>query len=266
MPKRQITIHRDESAESPRERSNVGVLIVKNQRQEQPISADGEDDDYTHDLADWIFTLAIETDPTLDGRFDKLEEEGWNALYAMDNVTYEGADNVTAALKAKLAFEVFDKEKVVIFPLMGSVAGNGMNGVIVRKFPMDRKFIMDGTGKCALDDFDGLYVAKKGVVDKEFHHYSDRFRIRQAVLALRAEVETFSMWMSGQVFGYQIDEWDEDGECWDEVDSCWGFYGDTASSNGMAANAPAVFTINCLVASKFAFAQIGKSIDYDHDE
>lgn len=45
---------------------------------------------------------------------------------------------------------------------------------------------------------------------------------------LRAEVETFSQWASGEVFGYIVE--DAEGE---EVGSCWGFYGSDHEASGL---------------------------------
>ena len=47
--------------------------------------------------------------------------------------------------------------------------------------------------------------------------------------ALRQEVETYSQYLSGDVYGYEIHKHGE------VVDSCWGFYGyDTAEEEAKA--------------------------------
>ncbi len=50
---------------------------------------------------------------------------------------------------------------------------------------------------------------------------AEGFKTRKAArVALEAEIQTYSAWLAGDVFGYDI--LDPKGEC---VDSCWGFYG-----------------------------------------
>jgi hypothetical protein len=52
---------------------------------------------------------------------------------------------------------------------------------------------------------------------------------RESILKwLRGEVETYSAYMSGEVYGFQITENadPDDPERGDIIDSCWGYYGD----------------------------------------
>lgn len=39
-------------------------------------------------------------------------------------------------------------------------------------------------------------------------------------------IKTWNMYLSGEVYGFNVYELDEDGEEVDSIDSCWGFYGD----------------------------------------
>jgi hypothetical protein len=55
--------------------------------------------------------------------------------------------------------------------------------------------------------------------------------IEKAISQMDGEVETLSQWISGDVYGFVIE--DEDGE---HEDSCWGFYGDDVNTNGMLDN------------------------------
>lgn len=45
---------------------------------------------------------------------------------------------------------------------------------------------------------------------------------------LRAEVETYDQYLTGQVYGFVVENWDGD-----DIDSCWGFYGSDPKTNGM---------------------------------
>lgn len=63
--------------------------------------------------------------------------------------------------------------------------------------------------------------------------------VEKAEEYLRGEVETYSQWLGGDVWGFEVREYecDEDGEETDEyevLDSCWGFYGSDPKKNGMA--------------------------------
>jgi hypothetical protein len=56
---------------------------------------------------------------------------------------------------------------------------------------------------------------------------------------LRGEVETYSQFLGGDVWGFVCEERKAPCECcerdseWEEVGSCWGFYGSDVASNGM---------------------------------
>jgi len=53
---------------------------------------------------------------------------------------------------------------------------------------------------------------------------------------LEAEVEEYSRWLEGDVYGYVLE--DPEGN---EIDSCWGFYGMDWKENGMADQIPAEY-------------------------
>ena len=52
----------------------------------------------------------------------------------------------------------------------------------------------------------------------------------KAVEYLNGEVETFDQYLTGDVYGFEVYEDDE------QIDSCWGFYGDNFWKNGMSDN------------------------------
>lgn len=56
-------------------------------------------------------------------------------------------------------------------------------------------------------------------------------RKAMCINVLRGEVEVYSDWANGSVYGYIT--YERKGDDWDEVDSCWGFYGYDPSENGM---------------------------------
>lgn len=58
----------------------------------------------------------------------------------------------------------------------------------------------------------------------------------KAAIVMRGEVKEYDQFISGEVYGYKvfefIDDGTEDGD-WDEVESCYGFYGDDLEKNGI---------------------------------
>lgn len=75
----------------------------------------------------------------------------------------------------------------------------------------------------------GWAIVRKSAALKE---QPSRFRRRQwALRMIRAEVETYDHFLTGQVYGYRVHECtvDEDGDVdeGEEIDSCWGFEGDS---------------------------------------
>ena len=54
---------------------------------------------------------------------------------------------------------------------------------------------------------------------------------------LKSEVKTYDQYISGEVYGFIVQEW-EGCECcgrgdWNDVDSCWAFFGSDPEQNGM---------------------------------
>lgn len=71
------------------------------------------------------------------------------------------------------------------------------------------------SGKCGI-----IYVSKEAV-RKEWHRKRISPKLMQTILHnLRCEIETYSNFLSGEVYGYIIE--DDEGN---ELDSCWGIFG-----------------------------------------
>lgn len=67
---------------------------------------------------------------------------------------------------------------------------------------------------------------------KEWPHLAKPALRKMAADCIRAEVETYDQFLTGDVYGYVIEDEDEDG---DKLDSCWGFFGlDYAKQEGRA--------------------------------
>ena len=68
----------------------------------------------------------------------------------------------------------------------------------------------------------GIIYADKKMIFKEYGRSNFTKVLKAKVYALlEAEVKTYNMYLTGEVYGYEIE--DPDGE--EDGDSCWGFYG-----------------------------------------
>ena len=50
---------------------------------------------------------------------------------------------------------------------------------------------------------------------------------------MKGEVETYSQWANGEVYGFRLIKVDEYNKEIEEIDSCWGFYGSDPRENGI---------------------------------
>jgi len=74
-----------------------------------------------------------------------------------------------------------------------------------------------------------IYVSKE-TIRKEWNVTRISKKLREKVIkCLEAEVETYSQYLKGDVWGFVI----EDVKTGEYLDSCWGFYGSNPKENGM---------------------------------
>ena len=76
----------------------------------------------------------------------------------------------------------------------------------------------------------GFIFATKETLLKDYGKVDEEV-IQKAINVLKGEVETYDMFIRGDIFGYRISETsvcDHGHEHMEEVDSCWGFYGEDA--------------------------------------
>lgn len=95
---------------------------------------------------------------------------------------------------------------------------NGEDGVLLPLYLYDHSGITISTSpfSCPWDSGQvGWIYATKETLDKE------TFDIDHATKYLIGEVETYDQYLTGQVYGYEVE--DEDGNF---LASCWGFYGE----------------------------------------
>jgi len=81
-----------------------------------------------------------------------------------------------------------------------------------------------------------IYVSMK-TARLEFTGTGEQIR-EQAERCLRSEVEVYDHYLTGQCYGFVIEQADDDADLddddsWEQIDSCWGFYGDDWKTNGI---------------------------------
>ena len=190
----------------------------------------GADHEYS-DPADFQNELACEADDDLEEELYRLENDVWDALY--NRADENGCDDCDsrAAYANRFVRPRIDKlvdaalEGCVIFPL----------------YLMDHSGISMSVGSfgCPWDSGQvGWIICDKETIEREFN--GDRDRAKKCLLA---EVATYDDYLTGNVYGFIVeerdfdDERDEDDDSdWEHVDSCWGFYGSDVRENGMASH------------------------------
>jgi hypothetical protein len=79
-----------------------------------------------------------------------------------------------------------------------------------------------------------IYVTKEQV-RKEWGVKRVSKQLKEHVIrVLKAEVETYDQYISGEVYGFVLEEKETN----DVIDSCWGFYGSNPKENGMLEHIP----------------------------
>ena len=66
-----------------------------------------------------------------------------------------------------------------------------------------------------------IFVSYEDII-KEY----GKLDIEMATKVLKGEVEEYSQYVNGEVYGYLIYNKEEQYDCPDSIDSCWGFIGD----------------------------------------
>jgi AAA+ ATPase superfamily predicted ATPase len=80
----------------------------------------------------------------------------------------------------------------------------------------------------------GWIYAEKKKIREEYKIKRITKEVRDRVIAaLKAEVEEYSHWIEGEVYGYVLNDANDN-----KIDSCWGFIGTDWENNGMADQIP----------------------------
>ena len=77
-----------------------------------------------------------------------------------------------------------------------------------------------------------IYVSKADILKNWGRKRMSKKLEQKVYKCLQAEIETYSMYLNGDVYGYEYQELSEEGRVLNE-DSCWGFFGSNPEENGM---------------------------------
>ncbi len=177
-------------------------------------------DEHPYDSEDCLRELAFEACPGLEDMVNRLENDTYTSLYdrAIDHDhddPFELPDRLIGARVDKLVGYVLSREYVIL-PL----------------YLYDHSGITMSTGQfaCQWDSGQvGWIVCDRKTIDADFGG-----NMELAGEALEAEVKTFDQYLTGDVYGFVVEERDEEDDEWEVTDSCHGFYGSDVHTNGMA--------------------------------
>jgi hypothetical protein len=258
-----LVIRRDDPHESPRDWDNVGTMVCWHKRYNlgdkhnfsQPVDFIRELLQESRDTKDVIAFVKSGKAKDLRLEYNKstreweLQEyysgnwyvaESYNAPLDMEDEYL--ADNICELIDDSDAFQFVTKAHVIL-PL----------------YLYDHSGITISTGAfpCPWDSgrVGYIYVSKEKVFEENLGWIDPKLRKsgdpkilndsnnwehptednwgKIATYRLESEVETYDDYLTGDVFGYQVHELDEDGVSVDVVDSCWGYFSSNPERSGI---------------------------------
>lgn len=218
MSNKTIRIEQDHSPESPRDWDNLGTMVCWHGRytlgDEQPEC----------DPQEYMLHMAEEFEPGIEDKVERYAERLWAKLDQRGGISLEGklkshAQDVSEYQRDKVE-EILDRHVVMLPLYLYDHGGITMN---TKGFhcPWD-------SGQVGF-----IYVSKQQLRDEYDWKLITEKRCRKVGDILRGEVETYDQFLTGDVYGYVIE--DEDGE---KEGRCWGFYGSDPFQNGMSDDIP----------------------------
>jgi len=169
-------------------------------------------DEHSYDCDEFFRELAFEADDDLDDQVYRLENAVWERLFS-----YTGsADRANFLIDNKVS------------DMVDRAVSSGYLILPIYLYDHSGITISVGPFACPWDSGQaGWIICDNETIDKDFNGDRDL-----AEKALRAEVKLYDDYLTGNVYGFIVEEWD--GETWEHVDSCFGFFGDDIHTNGIA--------------------------------
>lgn len=203
---RRLKIVRDLTPLNPREWDNLGTMVCWHGRytlgDEQP----------SMESKDYLLMLADKYAPGISERL-----ENWDAAYPypyteQDRRKYRSDLSV---YWGKCVQPVLNKNYVMLELFLYDHSGITMR-TAASSCPWD----------CGKVGF--IYVDREKILEEYGWKVLTAKRREQLRTYLDNEVQTYDQYLTGDVWGFVVEELDNATGEWEETDSCWGFYGDDA--------------------------------------
>lgn len=197
-----VKLIQDQDAENPRKGfDNFGTMVCFHSRY------DLGDERHRESPDEFLMALAEEFRPGLE---DWIGNGLWRKTVKgnnYDSPTYKAQKKLHQELADKLLWSVLEKHYLIL-PL----------------YLYDHSGITMSTGRFS-DPWDSgqvgwIYCTKKKAVEEFGKKVLTKAVREKALKYLESEVETYDQYLTGDVYGYVIENSDGD-----DVDSCWGFFG-----------------------------------------
>lgn len=188
---------------------NFGTFVNFDSR-----SCMGDENPTKQSPEEYLFELAIEACPRLEEIVEYWENEGYE--WFIDELGYsrERALKTVSEHVSNLTEWVLERSFIML-----PVYKYEHSGVMISTSPFSCPWDSGQVGFIYVSISD---VNEEMGGDKEL-----------AKKQLETEIKAFSQYLEGDVYGFVVEEYDEESDEWDEVDSCWGFYGSDVKENGM---------------------------------
>lgn len=237
---RRVRIVQDFDPQSPREWDNFGRMVCWHccytLGDEQPKESSDE----------WLASLASEASPRLEELLGKWQNESWCWLSDLldarsgKSPAFEEKLKIVAAHTDQLVAAVLKKHYVILPLYLYDHSGITMNTAGF-SCPWDSGQV--GWIYCSLDEARKNWLLSETAdwdtpVEWKVPGREETISLREATEKnLRCEVETYDQYLTGDVYGFVVEEYDGCEACgrgdWEHVDSCWGFFSSNVEENGM---------------------------------
>lgn len=205
----QINIHYDSDPMNPVEEfDQLGTMVCFHRRYTL-----GHKHNYRDPKA-MLYELAIEADPTVEGRTEYWESGmGWASL--INGLEIDKALELAGSNIKDIINKAIEKHYIIL-PL----------------YLYDHSGITISTGpfSCPWDSgqIGYIYITKEKAKKEYSWKYMNKSRIKKIIGYLESQVETYDQYLTGDVYGYIISNEDNN-----HIDSCWGFFGHDYKENGL---------------------------------
>ncbi len=177
-------------------------------------------DEHSYDSDEFLRELAFEACEGLEEKVWELENTIYDKL--VDRAIDNGRDDPHGYASSLVDKRVNDYVECAL-----------RTYVILPLYLYDHSGITMSTGQfsCPWDSGQvGYIICDDETIQREFDGDRDK-----AEKALEAEVAVYDDYLSGNVYGFIVEERVcDDCDTWEEIDSCWGFFSSDVRTNGMA--------------------------------